>query len=206
MVNKNIKILKLSLIIIFLLLSSCVTIENKEFKEIAVDEIKFYPKNKIKVYIDWDYKSLSSLNFNNLIVNAHKNAIKDVVNESGCCEIVDDINDIDFIIRGHFFDKSNPNALRVAFLTGISLYIIPTWINSESLLEAKIFNRKNSLVESYQISGSVKIIQWLPLLLVMPFKENSIKQHAKNKKNLYRELMIKIKNSNIFSEEGNVKK
>jgi len=206
MVNKIIEILKLSLIFIFLLLFSCITIENKEFKEITVDEIKVYPKNKIKVFIDWDYKSLSSLNFNNLIVNAHKNAIKDVVNESGCCEIIDDINDMDFVIRGYFFDKSDPNALRVAFLTGISLYIIPTWINSESLLEAKIFNRKNSLIESYQASGSVKVIQWLPLLMAMPFKENSIKQHAKSKKNLYRELMIKIKNSNIFSEENNVEK
>ena len=58
----------------------------------------------------------------------------------------------------------------MAFLTGLSLYIIPSCATDDYKLEAKLINNKTEKVNKIAMKDSITTCQQLLLLFVMPFK------------------------------------
>ncbi len=58
-----------------------------------------------------------------------------------------------------------------AIITGLSFYTIPSWATENYEVVANV--TKGTRAKEYRIEDSAKIVQWLPMVFVFPFKSLS---------------------------------
>ena len=95
-------------------------------------------------------------------------------------------------------NSSNPAALIPAFITGFSLYTIPSWATDNFDLVAKV-ERKDGLKREYALTDSATLVQWLPMIFVFPTKNFSVIPDVR--KNMYKKVLADMREDGFFDYE-----
>lgn len=93
-------------------------------------------------------------------------------------------------------NSGNPAAMIPALITGFSLYTIPSWATDNFNLVVKA-ERKDGMIKEYTLADSTTLVQWLPMIFVMPAKNFSLVPEVR--KNMYRKVLDDMKNDGFFS-------
>lgn len=97
-------------------------------------------------------------------------------------------------------NTANPAAMIPAFITGLSFYTIPSWATDNFNLVATA-ERKDGLKKEYVLADSTTIVQWLPMILVFPFKNFS--EIPDVRINMYRKVLSDMKADGFFDSPKN---
>jgi len=92
-------------------------------------------------------------------------------------------------------------AMIPAFITGLSLYTIPSWATDNFDVIATV-ESKNGQKKEYTLSDSTTLVQWLPMIFVYPMKGLDVIPEVR--KNMYRNLLSKIKADGFLDTGVNV--
>ncbi|GAA5315164.1 MAG: hypothetical protein AseanaTS_03680 [Candidatus Pelagadaptatus aseana] len=93
-------------------------------------------------------------------------------------------------------NSGNPAALIPAFITGLSLYTIPSWAKDNFNLVANV-ERKDGLKKTYELTDSATLVQWLPMIFAFPANNFSVVPEVR--KNMYKKVLSDMKNDGFFS-------
>ena len=189
-------------LILAITLSGCISVKGNKYQEIKSEDLKISTAKKSKVFIDWDFHSLmqvhSKQNLMDKAKSDHKKIFSKVIADSGCCELVDEKGEADITISGGFYNETSDTGVYFAYLTGFSLFTIPSWVNAKLRVSAEV--NKGKITNNYEIKDSVLIAHWLPFILAMPFRENPIKAENNVTQNLYKNLLLKMEKDQLFNK------
>lgn len=180
--------------------SGCAGFKENNLTEVSKSDIQITQGEKVKVFSRWSLVNHSSLA--NDQVNAagaaiHKKNFENALAESNCCIIVEGPTEADVVVDGKAYNENNAAAVIPAFITGLSLFIIPSWVTGKVHITAEVTANKTS--SNYDLKDSMTMVQWLPMVFVMPFKGSPIKAGQEVDANTYRTLVLKMKNEGYLS-------
>jgi len=196
------KILKSTfvLVVCLSLLTSCISVRKNNVPNIQDNQLKSSSVKKTKIFLDWNYYTKISSNQNQIIIDAVKSShdkwFSEIVNESGCCEVIYEKDKADIIVSGGFYNESSNTGINFTYLTGLSSGIIPSWINFNMKIEANV--KKGNIIKDYVLRDSVFTAFWLPFILAMPFTDNPTQKEDLVQENLYKNLLVEMKNDNLI--------
>ncbi len=101
----------------------------------------------------------------------------------------------DISIETVLTNSGNPAAMIPAFITGLSLYVIPSWATDNFDLVAKV-ERQDGLKKEYMLADSTTIVQWLPMMFAFP--ANNFSVIADVRKNMYKKVLADMKEDGFF--------
>jgi hypothetical protein len=105
----------------------------------------------------------------------------------------------DISIRVDLLNSGDPAALVPAFITGFSLFTIPSWATDNLEASCKV-STADGKTHEYKLKDSTTIVQWLPMMFVFPFKPFT--GVAETRKNIYKNLIIKMQEDGILPNPG----
>lgn len=170
----------------------------------VVDQSKMMVKNtnKTKVFSRWsivsDDASVSE-QLKSAGAAVHKSYFETAIKESDCCILVEGPTEADIIVDGKAFNENNAAALIPAFITGLSLYTIPSWVTAKIHIEVKA--ESGSLKKTYDLSDSFTLVQWLPMIFALPFTGGPIENGKAVDLNTYRNLVVNMTSDGYFSKK-----
>ena len=185
-------------------LSSCLTVTADKLAKVTPDQIQTKGAPRVKMFTRWAGN----------IANAHDKELVDVIEGSihkykfeklvrslGCCLVVEGPTEADVIIDAKVNGEQKPLALFFAVLTGVSLYILPSWIHSELDWEVQVTAKGAS--QSYKLFDSLLLVQWLPLVVAVPFHDTPAELEQKMVENAYLNLLLKMKQDGFLGTMNN---
>ncbi len=192
----NKKIISAFLTIILLLsTNSCVGFKHNNLPKINQKNFKFSLEKKIKIFSQWN--SYSKFISNIALENNVKDRFNNIVTLSNCCEITQNPQDADITLKGNIYDENNYTINQTtSIITGITLYLIPSWINTKEHIVIEVNNGKKTI--SYDLQDSMTIIKWLPLIIAMPFSENPLTISDQILTNTLKVLLLKMKDDGFL--------
>lgn len=128
-----------------------------------------------------------------------ENEFLGVLNKSGqfgSATKLGDQGDID--VQARLVNSGSPAALFPAFLTGLSLYTIPSWVTDKYCITAKVTTRDKKEYR-YELVDSMTTVQWLPLIVVAPFK-NMIKVSKNVRENMWKNLIVRMEKEGVLAQ------
>ena len=180
--------------------SGCISVRENKNPKIQAENFKISTTKKPNVFIDLNFhSSMFSQNKQSIIDKAksdQKKMFSKIIEESDCCNVVDDQEKSNLVINGTFYNESSDTGIYFAYLTGFSFFVIPSWINSKMKISVQASNGK--ITKDYVFEDSVFIAQWLPLVLAMPFRTSPIKDESGANKDLYKSLLLKMKEDGLL--------
>lgn len=105
----------------------------------------------------------------------------------------------DITIEITLTNSGNPAAMVPAFITGLSLYIIPSWATEKFDLVAKA-ESQSGLSKEYVLADSATLVQWLPMIFAFPANNFSVVPEIR--KNMYRKVLSDMKKDGFFEGES----
>ena len=192
----------LTSLILITSLSNCIGVRAYKNPEIKPEELKISSIQKPKIFVNMQFKAPFAINKNppkNFIDQAQsdqKRRFDEVIKESDCCELVSKEGEANILINGVFYNESSSVGLYAAFISGLTFTAVPYWINSKMRVSVKA--SKGKIVNDYDFADSFFMLTWLPLIVAMPFTESPIKQESAMNKNLYKNIIIKMKNDGLL--------
>ena len=187
-------------ILILILLTSCISVKKNNVPYINDDQLKISSVKKTKIFLDWKFSNSSFMMQKQSIIDnissTHEKIFSEVINKANCCEIVYGKDEADVVIKGSFNNKTSDAAIVSAFIGGYTFLTIPTWGNYKAEISAEV--TKGNLNQSYHIKDSLLGVYWLPLILAMPFNESIFKVEEQMNQNLYKNLLVEMKNDKIL--------
>ncbi len=103
----------------------------------------------------------------------------------------------DVHIEVHLRNYGNPAALIPAFITGFSLFTIPSWATDRWSVTARVL-KGAAEYRSYTFDDSDVLVQWLPMIVVMPFKFPG-QVIPEVRRNMYKNLVKAMRDSGALS-------
>ena len=92
-------------------------------------------------------------------------------------------------------NSGNPAALIPAFITGLSLYTIPSWATDQ--YEVQVTATTKNHRRKYVLSDSTKLVQWLPMIFAFPV--NNFSTIPEVRRNMYRNILSQIQNDGLLA-------
>jgi len=189
----------LALLSLMAVLFNCVGIKSGKYSAVKSEEFKVESGKKSKIFIDWGFRTKMDKNppskFIDKAASDQKKVLVAVINESNCCEIVNEKKEADILVEGFFRNETSQAGLYAAFISGYTFTIIPCWTNSKMRIVAKV--SKNKMVKDYDVNDSVFIAFWAPLIVATPFA-NPFKAEPEVNLNLYKNLIAQMKQDGFF--------
>jgi len=190
----------LGLALVCAAVTGCAAFPGNNLPQVGSDALLVSPAKKTRVFSRWSVESQSStLNEQVKIAQAalSKKAFDDALSNSGCCQIVEGPAEADLVVDGRAFNESNPAAMIPAFITGLSLYTIPSWVTARVHISAEA--KRGLAARSYELQDSMTMVQWLPMIFAMPFSDNPIKAEKQMAENTYNTLVLKMKDDGLLN-------
>jgi hypothetical protein len=176
---------------IALIISGCAGFQAHKLPVAQDTEYKSTKSEKVKIFSRWKIESTGSLVNQDIAAAMYKKSFEKAVTESGCCDIVESPSEAALIIDGIAVDHSNAAALVPAAITGLSLYTIPSWVTQT--IDLKINAKSRQRENSYQLTDSFTLVQWLPMAFAFPFKGGPMANTDELNSNTYKNLIIRLK-------------
>jgi len=199
----NLKVKLLVMGLLSNLLFGCAVFEGGEVPKVAMEAIT---KNQVEqqsvVYNSVAMGGLGgeSNKLPEAVQSIIEGELESVLKESNYFSRVSKVDDeADVRIELTLTNRGNPAALIPAFITGLSLYTIPSWATDHFEVKAKV-SAKQGMVKEYELNDSVKLVQWLPMIFVFPAKNFSVVPEVR--KNMYRNLLVKMQEDGFFADKA----
>ncbi len=122
-----------------------------------------------------------------------------VLRESGYFATVEKGNGKDINISVELVETGDPSAVVPAVITGLSLYTIPSWAKIDLEAICKV-TTANGTTREYKLRDTATLVQWLPMMVVFPFKPFSEVESLR--KNLYKNLIVKMQQDGLLPKPG----
>jgi hypothetical protein len=123
-------------------LSGCISVRSSKYSAIKNEELKVSSVKKSKVFIDWGFQSSlfgqTQQSAIDKIKMDQKNLLSSIIKETECCEIVNEKEEADILIKGAFHNETSNVGLAFSMVTGFSLYIVPSWMNIKMKVSANV--------------------------------------------------------------------
>lgn len=190
------KVVGLILVSVFLVTSGCASFKANNIPEVLDNDYKISKTEKVKVFSRWKFETTSSIINKDAAAAIHKSSFEKAVNESGCCDLVEGPTEASLIIDGTVVDHSNSAALIPAFITGLSLYTIPSWVTQT--IDLRVNAEAGSQTKSYELNDSFTLVQWLPMLFAFPFTGGPAANGEQMNENTYKHLIVQLKNDKLL--------
>lgn len=148
---------------------------------------------KVKVFTKWKNEATADkLPENALVAGAalNKKSFDETLASAGCCATVESVGDADLVVEGTSYIEFDSAAMIPAFITGLSLYTIPSWVTSKIKMSARA--QKGTLAKTYEAEDSFTMVQWLPLIVALPFA-NPITMGKDVEKNAFQTIVVRMK-------------
>lgn len=194
------KVLSLTIVSASMLMVGCAGFKANNLPQVKAEDLHFASAKKTKVFSRWTIESNSSLaneQAKTMGAALHKKYFDDAIKATDCCLIVEGPNDADVVVDGKAIDESNPAAVIPAFITGLSLFTIPSWVTAKVHISASA--KTNSASQSYELQDSMTMVQWLPMIVALPFTGSPIKAGKEVDENTYKNLVLKMKNDGLLN-------
>ena len=172
-------------------LQGCAGFNANHIDKVSADQLRTASAKKVKVFSRWNFKT-DSLNPPLNAANAaiYKKRFEEVLAAADCCTVVEGPTEADLIVDGTGHDENSKAALIPAFITGFSLFTIPSWVTINFHVTANA--QKGAVKRSYDVSDSMTMVQWLPMALAFPFA-NPFPMEKELGDNVIRNLIVKMK-------------
>jgi len=181
--------------ILIISLSGCIGSRAYKTPKVEANDLKISSAKKTKIFVKW--KVSSAVEHNRILVSkAHEKILKDYIIGMECCSIVQEENEADVVIDGGWYNDSGEPCNICATISGASMLIIPSWGTSEMRVSATV--TKNKKTYTYDADDSLFFAFWLPFIVAMPFTGNPVKMEGNMSQDLYKNLLLKMKNDGIF--------
>lgn len=182
-----------------LLMSGCVAFRANNLAEVSPNDLQFAAANKTKVFSRWSVESNSTM-VNDQMKAAgaaiHKKYFDDAISATNCCVIVEGPAEADVVVDGKAFNENSPAAILPAFITGFSLFTIPSWATAKVHIAAQV--KSAGATRAYDLQDSMTMVQWLPMIFAMPFVDNPMKAGKLVDENTYRTLVLRMKTDGLL--------
>lgn len=173
------------------LAAGCANFQAHKLPIVQDHEFRVANAGKVKIFSRWKVESSSVLTNKDAAAAIYKSAFEKEIRESGCCEIVEGPTEANLIVDGTAIDHADASVMLPAFITGFSLYTIPSWVTQEMDIKVKTSaGNKNS---SYELNDSFTLVQWLPMMFAFPFTGGQEKNRQELHANTFRSLIVKLK-------------
>lgn len=181
---------------IAVLASGCAGFRANNLPVVSQQDLAINNTAKPKVFTKWVVTPNSNDPGSVAGAAMHKKSFEDALARSSCCTVVDDAGTADLVVNGTTFNEFNAAATIPAFITGFTFGVIPSWatINTHIAVDAK----RGDVSRNYDLKDSMTMVQWLPMLLVMPFTGNGITVGNEVEQNLYNNLIVKLKGDGLL--------
>jgi hypothetical protein len=182
-----------------IILFGCAGFRENNLKDVSKNDIQISNTEKVKVFSRWSIENAPSANEQAKAAGSAvtKKNFESALTESNCCIIVEGPTEADIIVDGKAYNENNMAAVIPAFITGLTLYVIPSWVTGTTHISAKVSAKKD--VGNYDLRDSMTMVQWLPMIFVMPFKGSPLTTGKEVDANVYRTLVLKMKNEGYLS-------
>jgi hypothetical protein len=107
----------------------------------------------------------------------------------------------DMNIEVRLVNSGTPAAMIPAFITGLSLYTIPSWATDTYTITAKV-RAIDGKMYTYELEDSMTTVQWLPMIVVAPFK-NMVSVSKEVRRNIWRNLILKMQEDGVLCKREN---
>lgn len=185
--------------VLSLAITGCASFRSYSLPVVAPSDIAFNSTQKPKVFSRWSIETNSKMTNDQMKAAGaavHKKYFDDAITKSGCCILVEGPTEADIVVDGKAVAENNPAAMIPAFITGFSLYTIPSWVTVKAHI--KVEAKKASQTKKYALQDSMTMVQWLPLVVLMPFKNNPIKEGKAVDENVYNNLIYRMKRDGLL--------
>lgn len=180
------------------LLAGCAGFKANKLAQVSAEELKSSSAKKTKVFSRWTVETKSKNEQAKVMIAAlHKKHFENAIASADCCILVEGPTEADVVIEGKAFDEANPAALIPAFITGLSLYTIPSWVTATTHISASVKNK--TLSQSYELNDSMTLVQWLPMIVALPFKGSPFKAENDVAENTYKNLVLNMKKDGLIN-------
>jgi hypothetical protein len=122
-----------------------------------------------------------------------------VLRDSGYFASVNKANGKDVNISIDLLESGDPAAMVGAFITGFSLFTIPSWATIDMQATCTVVTADGKS-RTYTLKDSVTMVNWLPMVLVFPFKNFSEVEALRQ--NIYKTLIVKMQADGILPKAG----
>ncbi len=110
----------------------------------------------------------------------------------------------DLGMKLHLVNSGNPAAFIPAFITGLSLYTIPSWGTDRFTVVCNVRLLDGKQYE-YTLEDSAMLVQWLPMIFALPFNLPT-EVPVEVRKNIYKNLIIKMQEDGIIPPDRDAPK
>lgn len=182
------------------LMSGCAGFTADRLSKVSEQDLRSTAPVKTKVYSSWTVLSPAGVPMGDQVgktgAEANKKRFETALKTSECCIVVDNARDADLVVEGNNHTEEHQGAAIGAFITGFSLFAIPSWatINLHITATAKTA----TLSRSYDLDDGMTMVMWLPMVLAMPFTGNPIKAGEAVEQNVFDTLVVKMKSDGLL--------
>lgn len=193
------KISVVSVLSASLISSGCAGFRENNLKEVSKSDIQISSDQKVKVFSRWQLVGDSSNEQMKAAFAAiNKKNFETALAESNCCITVEGPTEADVVVDGKAYNDNTAAAVIPAFITGLTLFVIPSWVTSKVHIAADV-KAKNS-DNNYELKDSMVMVQWLPMIFALPFTGSPLKIEKEVGENTFRSLVLKMKTSGVLEK------
>lgn len=174
-------------------LQGCAGFKGNKLSTINPSDLQVASNPNLKIYSNWTLETPSSLidaKVKEKIAESHKKNFEDALKSAKCCILVNDAKEADLVLTARAIDENNTAAIIPAFITGLSLYTIPSWATSKTHIIAEA--RRADKNYTYDLQDQMTMVQWLPMIFAFPFA-NPFSMEKDMSINVNRVLISKLK-------------
>jgi hypothetical protein len=181
-----------------MLLSGCAGFRANQLGDANKLALKSSAPVKTKVFSRWHMAAGTKGDDSalNLLAAMGKKHFEDALRTADCCVLVESLNEADLVVDGTVYNDVDPMAWLPAVITGFSLYTIPSWVTDKVHVAATA--TKGDTRKTYELKDQMTLVQWLPMLVALPFTGNPFRNGAEMNDNLYQHLVLRIKQDGLM--------
>jgi hypothetical protein len=181
-----------------MLLSGCAGFRANQLGDANKLALKSSAPVKTKVFSRWHMAAGTKGDDSalNLLAAMGKKHFEDALRTADCCVLVESLNEADLVVDGTVYNDVDPMAWLPAVITGFSLYTIPSWVTDKVHVAATA--TKGDTRKTYELKDQMTLVQWLPMLVALPFTGNPFRNGAEMTDNLYQHLVLRIKQDGLM--------
>ncbi|HET8802209.1 MAG TPA: hypothetical protein VFN01_13630 [Marinobacter sp.] len=186
------------LLAVLMFVTGCAGFQSNNLPQLSESDLDFENvDDKLVVFSKFTVDSSSALLDKDIAASYQKKKFDEALVDSGCCEISDDSSESNLVLSITSTDHSNPAAVIPAFITGLSLYTIPSWVTETRDLEIEVDNRKGR-TKTYNLKDSFVLVQWLPMMFAFPFEGGPIANGEELTRNVVRNFVVKLEQDDFL--------
>lgn len=124
----------------------------------------------------------------------------DVLKESGYFTSVSPGDQGEMRMQIRLINSGNPAVMITSFITGFSLFTIPSWATDKYNMTARVVGLDGK-ERAYNLADSMTTVLWLPMIVITPFK-NMVNVSKEVRRNIWKNLIIKMQQDGVLPAPG----